>query len=196
MRYNIEMENKAQDTRQRLIDATFEEVYEKGFQGAALNDILKKADAHKGSMYHYFANKKDMTICAVKEKLLERFDARYVTENTPPYLNHFYNILNDTSIRDFKRGCPLANLVQETSNLDEDFEKMLKELYERFKNAIKQILEKAIENKELRHCDTKKLSLFIVASLEGAILSAKASGDEQDYLDCMEILINLIKSYA
>lgn len=192
------MENKAQDTRQRLIDATFEEVYEKGFQGASLNDILKKADAHKGSMYHYFANKKEMTICAIQERLSKRFGEAYLSilQNEPPYLERFFILLQNTSIRDFKKGCPLANLVQETSNLDEDFEEMLKELYERFKNAIKQILDKAVENKELKPCNTTKLSLFIVASLEGAILSTKASSDEQDYLDCMDILISLIKSHA
>ncbi|MEY4504283.1 MAG: hypothetical protein RL154_576 [Pseudomonadota bacterium] len=185
-------------TRDRLIDATFDEVYEKGFQGAALTNILAKANVHKGSMYHYFASKKEMTICAVKEKLSGRFDARYksIVENTPPYLEHFYAILKDTSLRDFKRGCPLANLVQETSNLDEDFKKALKELYENFSGAIQNILDKALQNKELKECDTKKLALFTAASLEGAILSAKASGDEQDYLDCIDILIECIKSHS
>lgn len=192
------MENKELNTRQRLIDSTFEEVYEKGFQGASLSDILKKAGAHKGSMYHYFANKKEMAICAVQERMAKRFGEVYlaIIRSEPPYLEKFFVVLQNTSLRDFKRGCPLANLVQETSNLDVDFEKMLKELYEKFKNAIKEILDKAVENKELKPCDTKKLALFIVASLEGAILSTKASGEEQDYLDCIEILINLIKSYT
>ena len=49
------MEN---NTRKNLIDSAFSEIYSNGYQGASLTTILKNAKVHKGSMYHFFENKK------------------------------------------------------------------------------------------------------------------------------------------
>lgn len=184
-----------QTTRDKLINATFDEVYSHGFQGASLGDILTKAGVHKGSMYHCFESKKEMALVALSEKILARFDERYGYVNVceKGYLEAFYERLRDTSVRDFKRGCPIANIVQEMSNIDEDFNTLMKSLYGAFRENIKMILDKAILANELKPCDTKKLALFITSALEGAILSAKATGEEQDYLDVIEELIAYIE---
>jgi TetR/AcrR family transcriptional repressor of nem operon len=186
-----------ENTRQKLIDATYEEVYSHGYQGAALADILANAGVHKGSMYHFFSNKKEMALYAIKEKISERFGTRYVEilDNENRFLERFFDGLRDLEQRDFRRGCPLANIVQEMSNIDEDFNATMKEIYAKFRHIIKQIFDKAMSVGELRPCDTTKLALFTVSAFEGAILSAKASGNTQDYLDCIECLISYIESY-
>ena len=51
------------DTRQKLIDITYDEIYEKGYQAASLSEILSKAQVHKGSMYYFFKNKKSQIDC-------------------------------------------------------------------------------------------------------------------------------------
>ena len=179
-----------ESTRQKLIDATYEEVYSHGYQGAALADILVNAGVHKGSMYHYFNNKKDMALTAINEKMNERFFERYnhILEQKNSFLETFINGLKDTSKRDFKRGCPIANIVQEMSNIDEDFNITMKTIYTKFREYFKTILDKAIEANEIIECDTTKIALYISAVLEGAILAAKASGEAKDYLDTIEIL--------
>ena len=184
-------------TRKKLIDATYEEIYSHGYQGAALVDILAKAGVHKGSMYHYFGSKKEMALTAINEKISERFFERYgrILELKSGYLEEFMKGVKDTTGRDFNRGCPIANLVQEMSNLDEDFNKSMKFIYSEFRRFIKEILDKAIEAKEMNHCDTTKMALFITATLEGAILAAKASADVQDYVDTIEILEEYLRQF-
>lgn len=183
-------------TRQKLIDATYEEVYSNGYQGSALSEILKKARVHKGSMYHYFSNKKEMAMCALKEKMADRFTKRYATilAYESNILDELFKVLKNTSLRDFKKGCPLANIVQEMSNLDEDFDAMSKGFYEDFRGIIKDILDKAILLKELKSCDTQKLSMYITVVIEGGILASKATGNENDYLDSIECLQEYIRS--
>jgi len=182
-------------TRNKLIDATFEEIYSHGYQGAALTDILAKAGVHKGSMYHCFENKKEMALAAISEKIAERFGTRYraIVELQGPYLQHFFDVLRDESLRDFNRGCPLANLVQEMSNLDEDFDRVLKGIYAKFRDVLKLIFDRAVKAGELKVCDTDKLALFSIVVIEGAILSAKASGNSKDYFDSIEMLIEHIE---
>lgn len=184
------------DTRQKLIDITYDEIYEKGYQAASLSEILSKAQVHKGSMYYFFENKKEMAMSALKEKLSERFTTRYATilQYESNILNELFKVLNDISLRDFKKGCPLANIVQEMSNLDVDFDAMSKGFYENLKICFKDILDKAILLKELKSCDTQKLALYITVVVEGAILATKATGNEKDYLDSIECLQEYIRS--
>jgi len=185
------------NTRERLIDSAFDEIFSNGYQGAALTNILAKAGVHKGSMYHFFANKKEMALAAINEKILNKFSERYgrITNLDGNYLDEFINVIKDTSQRDFKRGCPIANIVQEMSNLDEDFNKLMKNIYSEFRISIKAILDKAVDSEEMKPCNTTKLALFITVVLEGAILAAKASGDENDYLVPIEELIDHIRAY-
>lgn len=180
------------DTRQRLIDTCYEEMYTKGFHGLVLDEVLALAGVHKGSMYHFFKSKKEMALTAIAEKMAERFAVRYFAKK--PYLDTLFAMLHDTSIRDFKRGCPLANLVQEMSNLDEDFDAVLKRIYADFRNSLQVIYDHAIKNSELAPCDTSKLALFTVVTIEGAILSAKASGDDKDYSNAIEMLEIYVKN--
>ena len=183
------------DTRQKLIDITYDEIYEKGYQAASLSEILLKAQVHKGSMYYFFKNKKEMAMSALKEKMKDRFTKRYATilQYESNILDELFKVLNDISLRDFKKGCPLANIVQEMSNLDEDFDAMSKGFYEDFRGIIKDILDKAILLKELKSCDTQKLSMYITVVIEGGILASKATGNEKDYLDSIESLQEYIR---
>jgi TetR/AcrR family transcriptional repressor of nem operon len=184
-------------TRQKLINATYEEVYSHGYQGAALTDILRKASVHKGSMYYYFNSKKEMVLAAIQEKTATWFFDRYdkILKLDSNCLNEFIKTLKETQTMDFKRGCPVANLVQEMSNLDEDFNKTMKSIYNDFTGYIKRILDKSIEQKEMKRCDTGKLALFIVSAIEGGFLSAKASGNIQEYNTTIEILISMLSQY-
>lgn len=184
------------DTRQKLVDITYDEIYEKGYQAASLSEILSKAQVHKGSMYYFFENKKEMAMSALKEKMKDRFTKRYATilQYESNILDELFKVLNDISLRDFKKGCPLANIVQEMSNLDEDFDAMSKGFYEDLKKCFKDILDKAILLKELKSCDTQKLALYITVVVEGAILATKATGNEKDYLDSIECLEEYIRS--
>jgi TetR/AcrR family transcriptional repressor of nem operon len=185
------------NTRERLIDAAFDEIYSKGYQGAALTDILAKAGVHKGSMYHFFANKKEMALAAIDEKIHARFSMKYdsIAELESGHLDRFFETLTNTALLDLKRGCPIANIVQEMSNLDSDFDKLMKSLYVKFRHGIKDIFDKAVKAKEMKECDTTRMALFAAATMEGAILSAKASGETSDYIVPIEELIKYLQTY-
>ncbi|RXJ88022.1 TetR/AcrR family transcriptional regulator [Arcobacter sp. CECT 8985] len=188
------MEN---NTRINLINSSFDEIYKKGYQGASLTTILKNAKVHKGSMYHFFANKKELALVSIKEKIYERFSQRYsaILQLESNYLEAFIKSIKDVKQRDFNLGCPIATVIQEMSNLDDDFKILMKEIYQTFRKNINNILDKAVEKNEMKQCDTAKLALYIVSTLEGAILSAKATGNVKDYIDVIDILSSYILSF-
>ena len=49
--------DKSQVTREKIILAAFNEMYQSGFQAASLIRILKDSGITKGALYHHFENK-------------------------------------------------------------------------------------------------------------------------------------------
>jgi len=184
-------------TRERLIDAAYEEIYSHGYQGTALTDILQRAGVHKGSMYHFFKSKKELALASIEETMQIRLQKAYtsVLDGKPPYLPPWFALLRDVTRRDFTRGCPIANLVQEMSNLDPDFNRAMKTIYTSFRSGFKTVYDKAVASGELTACDTDRLALMTIVVIEGAILSAKASGDEKDYTDAVDMLEAYVASF-
>jgi TetR/AcrR family transcriptional regulator, transcriptional repressor for nem operon len=184
------------DTKDLLLEITFEEVYTYGYQGTSVLKILEKAGLNKGSLYHYFKNKKELVLAAIDIKSEEIFGQKYkdVLNGNAPYLENFEKTLNESFNFLSPRGCPLANLIQEMSNNDEDFDILLKNKYQGLKNIIEKILKKAIENNELISDNTDDLSLFLLSGIEGAILSAKTFKDKQMFEKNIHYLFKSIQN--
>ena len=41
------------NTRERLLDAASQLIWERGFQGTSVDDLCQRAKARKGSFYHF-----------------------------------------------------------------------------------------------------------------------------------------------
>ena len=54
-------------TRQKILEAAYEEIHRCGFQAASMNDILRKAGVTKGALYHHFSGKKDLGYAVLEE---------------------------------------------------------------------------------------------------------------------------------
>jgi len=178
------------DIRSRLIEATFQEVYAKGYKAASLSSILNIANAKKGSMYHYFSSKKEMVLAMIEEKVKIRVQDNWsqleaCEENI---LELLISILKESSNRDFTKGCPLGNLLQECSCEDKDFSDLLNGIFGNWSELFEQTLKKAYETDEIVKIDFKNTALFLIASIEGAILISKQSGSSKEFDICMRQL--------
>ena len=47
----------AEQTRQKILDISADEIHKKGFTATSLSCILKRCEISKGALYHHFANK-------------------------------------------------------------------------------------------------------------------------------------------
>lgn len=54
------------DTRSRLLDATQELLWDRGYAATSTKDILTRANAGQGSMYHHFSGKQDLAVAALE----------------------------------------------------------------------------------------------------------------------------------
>ena len=177
-----------QDIRTRLIEATFHEVFSKGYAGASLANILKRADAKKGGMYHHFPSKKAMVIAMIEEKIGQRIENKWKTlSNTNEnIIDSLIAILQDINSWDLTDGCPLGNLLQESLDYDEDFAQILTGILNNWKELFTNILQRAKDNNQINeNVDAQQCATFLIASIEGALLLSKKYEHNEDFEACM-----------
>lgn len=183
--------------RTRLIEATFQEVFSKGYAGASLSNILKLAEAKKGGMYHHFPSKKAMVIAMIEEKIEQRIENKWksLVETNEDIITALIDILQDINSWDLKDGCPLGNLLQESLDYDDDFAQILTTILNNWKKLFINILQRAKEKNQINQdVDTQQCATFLIASIEGALLLAKKYEDNKDFEACMTQLTLYLNS--
>lgn len=166
-----------------ILDITFSLIYKHGYSATGVSAILKECEIPKGSLYHHFKSKKELVLAMIKERLSPKMDIFFSFENNSNkdmieiILETIDNISNNEQL--VKYNCPLNRLNIELSNIDKDFEEELNKIFMRIKNKIKLLLDKAIENKEIKYINTDSLSEFIITSTWGA-LSLSANNSTKD----------------
>ncbi len=185
--------------REKLIEATYEEVFTCGYNGASLSNILNRAGVKKGAMYHYFSSKKEMVLAMVKEQHQERIERKWkpLIDEEDDTLSVIISSLKDTKRWDLTNGCAFGNLMQESFDQDEDFAKLLEEILDSWKNLFIVALKKAQNKQQLKDdINLEQCATFIIATFEGALLLSKKSKDTKNFEDCMTqltIFLNTLK---
>lgn len=186
------------DIRQKILDKAFEEIHKSGYEAASINKILKDVGVNKGSMYHYFKSKRELTLTMIKENLNNYIEQKYgvILDAKENYIQEILKTFRQSTSQGVCKGCRLNNLVQELSHRDNDFKVELEKIYIKFEEIIEEAIIRAIENKEIIHSNPKRLSIYLVASLEGCVATAKKSQNFEIYNECVDEIENYLNSLS
>jgi len=148
-------------------------------------------------MYYFFKSKKELVQSVIDNKVFKYIENKYgvLLQVENDFINEIFLVIENREGFDFNCGCKLNNLVQELSYKDEDFKQSLEKIYLRFENIFEQVLNKAIKKNEIIPTDTKELSIYIVASIEGCISTAKKSQNNKLYSSCISHLKKYLDNY-
>ena len=177
--------------KEKLIDATFYEVFTNGYNASSLTKILLRAEVKKGAMYHYFSSKKEMVLAMIEDKIENRINNKWkVLENTEENIvDTLIQIIKDIDNWDLSYGCPLGNLIQESMNEDDEFDNILTCILNKWEALLSKCLSKAKSLNQInQNTEIEQSSKFIIASIEGAILLSKKSHDKSNFIMCMNQL--------
>jgi TetR/AcrR family transcriptional repressor of nem operon len=188
-------------TRDKLLKAAFEEIYRRGFQAASLDTILAKAGVTKGALYHHFPNKASLGYAVVDEVvkglLLERWGVLEPPSGNP--VTALQRILRrratSLTTREVELGCPLNNLAQEMSPLDQRFRRGVSATFDIWTDAVAEDLARGqVEGTVRRDVDARKIAGFVVASIEGSFGLAKGAQSAAMLRSNLEVLSSFLES--
>jgi TetR/AcrR family transcriptional regulator, transcriptional repressor for nem operon len=142
---------KVNDTRDKLLEATLQLVWEEGVGSASVDDICEKAQVRKGSFYHFFKSKTELIIAALEnhfEGSRREFD-RIFSPSVPPVerLRGFFEFITlrqAEKARQFGRvlGCPYGCAGVSSSSE----EPLIRENVERIFLVYKKYFESALRD--------------------------------------------------
>jgi len=192
--------DKSAETRGKILMAAFEEIYQCGFQAASLNNILKNTNITKGALYHHFNNKMELGYAVVDEVIHTTLKANWIdplTKSNDP-ISTIQKILAESGDQmteeDVRLGCPLNNLSQEMSPINEGFRKRITTVYTEWQDAVEGACErgKAVGNIR-KDADSKQLAVLFVATLEGCLGLAKTTQSLETLMQCGQGLIEQLE---
>ncbi len=196
---------KADQTREQLLLAAFTEIHAQGFRAASLGNILKNTGLTKGALYHHFPNKQALGYAVFDEIIVPESQSKWLRLQNPDnnpidvLLEIGQELLQETNAETIQLGCPICNLVQEMSGVDEGFH----ERFATFQNEWREQLSAAIRrgqeyNLVISEVNPEAVASFLIAVHDGAASVGKATHDIQEYQNCVNemsrYVINLRKN--
>ena len=197
-RMMVSQSTAAEETRMRIINTAFNEFYRQGFQGASLNRIVDVASTTKGALFHHFSGKSDLGHAVVDEVLYPQVKAVWIdplnassqpVEAIEAILQHMREECCEDRLC---QGCPLNNLAQEMSPLDEAFRLRLERIYREWRGAIEGAFVRGIEAGHIKNsAKPKQIATFMVACFSGTIGTAKNAQDPE----IIELSVKALREY-
>ncbi len=176
-----------------LLQAAYEEIHCNGFRGTSLEAILRRAGVTKGALYHHFPNKNALGCAMVDEMLTSGIRERFIEpleqcENPITGLHALCDTFDEAATLELlEQGCPLNNLAQEMSSVDETFRQRIEFVFRTWRESLEKILARGQEKGYVRReLNVTQIATFIVATVEGSIGLAKNAQDIRLFRQCIE----------
>lgn len=188
-------------TRRAILDAAFRQIYRHGYQGTRLDDVLAATGLTKGALYHHFPNKQALGYAVVDEVIRDTVQAvwlRPLAEADDPLDQIIRSIRGMASVLGgdiVTFGCPLNNLAQEMSPLNEGFRARLDRIYQEWHQGIRDALRRAQRTGRIRgDVDCANTATFVLAAVAGCIGVAKNAQSLEQLQICGAGLIDYLET--
>ncbi len=165
---------KGEQTRQEIIRKAAPIFNQRGYDGAALSDLMKATGLEKGGIYRHFASKQQLAAEAFDYAWRETFDARIhdldAVSNSVDRLEQLVaNFVERRGI--IPGGCPLLNTAIDTDDGNSVLRERARKALRGWRSYVISIVSAGIKAREIRPTvDAKKVATLIISSLEGAIM--------------------------
>ncbi|WP_216898329.1 TetR/AcrR family transcriptional regulator [Nocardia alni] len=183
------------DTRDRLIEATRELLWDRGYVGTSPKAIQQSSGAGQGSMYHHFAGKSDLAYAAIDRTVGDRLATTAsaldgpgtAVERIAAYLR---------AEREATRGCPVGRLIYDPDIMaDEHLRGPAVEMFAQVRARLADLIAEAQASGELRAgLDPRATAASLLAIVQGGYVLARAAGSPEPFTSAVEGALALLHS--
>ncbi len=167
------------NTREKLVDSAFALFHKQGFAATGVAQILKAAGVNSGSLYYFFPTKEDLLIAVLEwcQANLWPEIVEPVFERVSDPIERVFGILDGYRkmlvMTDCTHGCPIGNLSLELADTHPRVRRLLADNFTGWRRAVENCLREAADRLP-EQVDCEALSLFVLTTMEGAVMLARA----------------------
>jgi len=183
-------------TRERLVESARQLIAEQGYGPTTVAQVVKRADAHPGSLYHAFPTKQDLLV-AVLENYLTRLRPQIVgpawqdvddpIERVFALLGLYRKLLVQS---DHLFGCPIGSIALELHDPDPPVRALLVRNFDQWIGAVEECFAAAVDRLPA-DADPKKLATFVLTTMEGGVMLARSYRS----LDAFDAAVASLRDY-
>lgn len=180
-------------SRDDLIEATRNLLWDRGYGATSPREILAVAGAGKGSMYHHFPSKEALALAAIAR------NTEQMQVEIAQSLNAEADVLTRvraylTEHREALKGCQFGRLVQEPEIIDSPaLRSGVGDMFAWIRRQLAAVIADGINSGEFRvGLDPVRTAAAIAATLQGAYVLARAAQDASAFDDAIEGLLGLL----
>ena len=164
---------KGMETRQRIVAAAAQLMYERGVTEATLEDVRAAAGVSGSQIYHYFADKQALLLAVIEyqtEAVLDLQRPLFDKLDTMEGLRQWRDALVEYQLRlQCRGGCPIGSLGSEVAESNPEARLAVASGFLRWETAIQAGLRAMHARGEL-DTDPDDLALATLAALQGGLL--------------------------
>jgi TetR/AcrR family transcriptional regulator, transcriptional repressor for nem operon len=166
-------------TKARIVAAGASLVYERGFAGTSLDDVMAATGTSKSQLYHYFADKDALIREVIKAQLGRIIAAQQAAglhevsswDGLQRWCDHFVTATRATH---GAGGCPLGSLVGELADHSEPARRVLAQCFAQWQSYLSEGFTTMRDSGELAaQADPAELALTMMSALQGGLLMAQ-----------------------
>lgn len=166
------------DTKDRLIEATRELLWDRGYAATSPRAILEDAGVGQGSMYHHFRGKSQLALAAIErnaEQMREQVAAELAAPGTA--VERISRYLHRE--REVLRGCRFGRLAQDPDVIDSaELAGAVSEMFGWLREQLTAVIEEGQRAGDLDpSLDPARLASTVIATLQGGYVLARATQD-------------------
>lgn len=164
-------------TRDRLMEATAELFRRQGYTGTGLKQIVTRADAPFGSLYHFFPGGKEQ----LGADVIRWSGAGYLAlvgqffdpePDLPTAVANAFEGAGQTLVAtDYADACPIATVALEVASTNDTLRRATEDVFESWIAALAERMEGA----GIAPDRAREVSISVLALLEGAFLFCRAA---------------------
>ncbi|MGW2595422.1 TetR/AcrR family transcriptional regulator [Streptomyces sp. NPDC001515] len=180
-------------TSDRLVEATRELLWERGYVGTSPKAIQQRAGAGQGSMYHHFAGKPDLALTAIRRTAEE---LRATAERSLDGPGSAYERISGYLLRerDVLRGCPVGRLTMDPDIVADDaLRAPVDDTLAWLRGRLAAIVQEGLDGGEFAGALVPEdIAATVVATVQGGYVLARASGSTEVFDAAVRGLLALL----
>ncbi|MBA3747213.1 MAG: TetR/AcrR family transcriptional regulator [Solirubrobacterales bacterium] len=180
---------RGQQTQAAIVSAAAELMYERGVRATSVGDVLARAGAGKGQLYHYFATKDDL-IAAVLEHQLEQVLQQLAAFRLDTWagIRAWFDALLEGQRTRAYRGCPVGSLSSEMAAASAELASRVAAAFQRWEDALTESLQRMRDSKVLASsARPRALARTTLAAIQGGYLVSAATRDLEPMRSALEM---------
>ena len=169
---------KGEQTRQEIIRKAAPIFNQKGYEGAALSDLMRATGLEKGGIYRHFDSKQQLAgeafEYAWKLAIDARFEGTQEIPNTVDRLQQIVRNFRDRCAGLVPGGCPLLNTAIDSDDGNPQLRAKARRALSWWLDRLETTVEEGKRRDEIRSgVDSAELAALIASTLEGGLMVSR-----------------------